>query len=126
VIQEDEIAFVDIAPGTASDTVYETLQAPPTVSARGQGNFYPLGLDPGLARWLISEFAPDAVAPMHHTDTLGFHVVLAGSVDLILDTGVHLLQAGDCVVLTGVDHAWRVGPDGCRFSVVLLGSNSAS
>ncbi len=33
-----------------------------------------------------------------------------------------LLVAGDLVVLAGVDHAWRAGPDGARLSAVLIGT----
>ena len=59
---------------------------------------------------------------MHHTDTIDYDIVLAGSVELILDDGAHLLGPGDCVVITGVDHAWRAGPDGVILSVALIGS----
>jgi hypothetical protein len=47
--------------------------------------------------------------------------VLSGSVELILDDGAHPLEAGDAAVVTGVDHAWRTGPAGCRLSVVSVG-----
>jgi hypothetical protein len=30
--------------------------------------------------------------------------------------------AGDCVVVTGVGHAWRPGPEGCVMSVVVIGT----
>jgi mannose-6-phosphate isomerase-like protein (cupin superfamily) len=59
---------------------------------------------------------------MHHTDTLDFHLVLSGSIDLTLDTGIHELRPGDCAVITGIDHAWRAGPSGCRLSTVMLGT----
>jgi quercetin dioxygenase-like cupin family protein len=48
--------------------------------------------------------------------------VLSGSVDLILDDGVHHLDEGDMVVMTGVDHAWKAGPDGCRINAILIGT----
>ena len=47
---------------------------------------------------------------MHHTDTLDLETIISGSVDLILDDGAHHLEAGDMVVMTGVDHAWRPDP----------------
>jgi hypothetical protein len=59
---------------------------------------------------------------MHQTDTLDFDLVVAGSMDLVLDDGPHHLGVNDCVVVTGVDHAWRAGPDGCTLSVFLLGT----
>jgi hypothetical protein len=29
---------------------------------------------------------------------------------------------GDCVVITGIDHAWRAGPSGCQISGIMLGT----
>jgi quercetin dioxygenase-like cupin family protein len=75
-----------------------------------------------LARWFVVEYQPNIELPVHHTDTLDFDVVLAGSVELTLDDGPHSLEAGDCVVVTGVDHGWRAGPEGCRLSVLALGT----
>ena len=59
---------------------------------------------------------------MHHTDTLDFDTVIAGSIELILDDGGHRLEAGDVVVISGVDHAWRSGPDGCTMVITLQGT----
>jgi quercetin dioxygenase-like cupin family protein len=73
-------------------------------------------------RWLIVEYEPDTSFSMHHTDTIDFDTVLAGSVELVLDDGVHALDLGDSVVETGVDHAWRAGPDGCTLTVVGAGT----
>jgi len=55
-------------------------------------------------------------------DTLDLETVLTGSVDLLLDDGVHHLEEGDMVVMTGVDHAWKAGPDGCRINAILIGT----
>lgn len=71
---------------------------------------------------MIIEYGPGVTFPMHHTDTVDFDIVLSGSVELILDDGVHRLASGDSVVVTGVDHGWRAGPDGCRLSVVAIGA----
>ena len=73
---------------------------------------------------MVVELGPGSEAPMHHTDTLDLQTVLSGSVELLLDDGAHRLEQGDLVVLTGVDHAWRAGPDGCRLSAVLVGTPS--
>jgi quercetin dioxygenase-like cupin family protein len=51
-----------------------------------------------------------------------FDSILGGSLELILDDGVHILQAGDCVIINGIDHAWRAGPDGCTMAVLMLGA----
>jgi hypothetical protein len=37
---------------------------------------------------------------------------------------LHPLAAGDSVVVTGVDHAWRAGPDGWRLSITTIGASS--
>jgi hypothetical protein len=42
---------------------------------------------------------------VHHTDAIDFDVVVAGSINLVLDDGVPKLQADDCLVITGADHA---------------------
>jgi mannose-6-phosphate isomerase-like protein (cupin superfamily) len=59
---------------------------------------------------------------MHHTDTLDFDMILEGSVEIVLDDGPHRLGPGDCVVVTGVDHVWKAGPDGFVMSVTLMGT----
>jgi quercetin dioxygenase-like cupin family protein len=72
------------------------------------------------------EYGPGAVISPHHTDTVDFDVVLSGAVELILDDGVHHLAVGDCLVVAGVDHGWRAGPEGCRLSVVTIGASPPS
>ena len=71
---------------------------------------------------MVVELGAGSETPMHHTDTLDLQTVLSGSVELVLDDGAHRLDAGDLVVLAGVDHAWRAGPDGARLSAVLIGT----
>lgn len=71
---------------------------------------------------MIVEYGPHAETPIHHTDTLDLETVLDGSVDLILGDGAHQLVAGDMVVMTGVDHSWKAGPQGCRLSAILVGT----
>jgi quercetin dioxygenase-like cupin family protein len=79
-------------------------------------------LAPGEARWLLVEWDAGVEAFTHHTDSIDFDVVLEGSVEIGLDDGPHLLEAGDVVVVNGVDHSWRAGPAGCRLSVVSIGT----
>lgn len=59
---------------------------------------------------------------MHHTDTIDCNVIVDGQVELLLEDGAHLLGVGDCVVMSGVDHAWRAGAQGCVASAVALGT----
>jgi hypothetical protein len=71
----------------------------------------------------VSSWEPDSErTTIHHTDTVDLDLVVTGSIDLLLDDGAHHLDTGDCVVITGVDHGWRAGAEGCTLSVVLLGT----
>jgi quercetin dioxygenase-like cupin family protein len=67
-------------------------------------------------------FAPNVQMPLHHTDTLDFDIVLAGTVELVLGDGAHRLGPGDSVVVTAVDHSWSTGPEGCTLSIVTVGT----
>ena len=122
VVEEGTLAFGPTTAGVPLAIVFSTEQSPPSARPIGQAPTFDLGVAPGLARWFVVEYEPNMELPMHHTDTLDFDVVLSGSVELILDDGPHPLEAGDCVVVTGVDHRWRAGPDGCRLSVQTLGT----
>lgn len=83
-----------------------------------------LVLETGALRWTMIEYAAGAEFSMHHTDTVDFDVVLSGSVELVLDDGAHSLEPGDSAVITGVDHAWRAGPQGCRLNVLTIGTRT--
>jgi len=60
--------------------------------------------------------------PYHHTDTVGFGLLLWGSLELILDDGPHALSGRNWFVLLGIDHSWRVDPDGCEICSVSIGT----
>jgi len=102
-------------------SVFRT-DSPPPSRPQGRGAFRDLGVAPGRTQWVISRWAPNEEAATHHTDTVDFDLVVEGSIEIMLDDGSHHLVAGDCVVVTGVDHAWKAGPGGCTLSVVLLGT----
>ena len=54
-------------------------------------------------------FAPGTITAMHRTLSLDYGIVVAGEVELVLDSGeVRLLKVGDIVVQRGTMHAWRV------------------
>jgi quercetin dioxygenase-like cupin family protein len=108
--------------------LYSVLHATPALPPISTGGGRVAGLldlvvPPGALRWTVIEYAPGAAFSMHHTDTVDFDVVLSGSVELILDDGGHPLEVGDSVVVTGVDHAWRAGPEGCRLSIMTIGAS---
>ena len=122
VVEEADLAFPEAMPGIGLETMCATTESPPPPRPEGHAGFLDLGIAPGLVRWMVLEYGPGMTFDLHHTDTLDFDIVLAGSVELTLDDGVHELRPGDCVVMTGVDHGWRAGRDGCRLSVVAIGT----
>ena len=121
VVEEADLGPSDVA-DMEQHIVFRTSESPPPPRPAGHGADMDLGVAPGLTRWTVVQWPPDRDAPMHHTDTVDFDIVVAGSIDLILDDGTHHLEPGDCVLVNGVDHAWKAGPEGCTLSVVLLGS----
>jgi hypothetical protein len=96
---------------------------PPAPRPPGNAGFLDAQLAPGHLKWLTTYFPPNAEFPMmHQTDSIDLHTILSGSIDLILDDGAHRISAGDCVVVAGVDHAWKAGPEGCVSSLVMIGT----
>jgi quercetin dioxygenase-like cupin family protein len=114
----------DAGRGGLRYSVLYAAPSQPSISTGGgrAADLLDLVVPPGALRWTMIEHAPGAEFSMHHTDTVDFDVVLSGSVDLILDDGAHPLAVGDSAVVTGVDHAWRAGPQGCRLAVMTIGA----
>jgi hypothetical protein len=122
--QDDQVTLQG-APGL-EDILYSVMYATPTLPSISTGggrgaDTFDLGVAAGAMDWKVIDYAPGMEFSMHHTDTVDFDIVLSGSVDLILDDGGHPLAVGDSVVVTGVDHGWRAGPQGCRLSVISIG-----
>jgi len=88
----------------------------------GLGDFLDIPVEPGEMKWFRVGFAPNQHWDTHHTDTIDFHTIVSGSIDLVLDDGPHRLEAGDSAVVAGVDHAWHTGPDGCATSIIIFGT----
>jgi quercetin dioxygenase-like cupin family protein len=110
--------------GILYSVLYATPQLPSISTGGGRdADILDLGVPVGAMRWTVIDYAPGARFSMHHTDTVDLDVVLSGAVDLILDDGEHPLAPGDSAVVTGVDHAWRAGPEGCRLSIVTIGAS---
>ena len=122
VTSDRQIECAELIPGLSVDALSRTKQVPPAPRPAGHGELVDLGVAPGQAGWALWRFDAGAEVGMHHTDSMDFDVVLEGSIELILDDGAHPLAVGDCVVVTGVDHAWRAGPQGCLTSAVAIGS----
>lgn len=104
------------------ETIAGTDELPPRLlaSLAGQGEAANIGVPQVGSSWLIVKWPANSDAYMHRTDTLDYDVVLSGQVTLLLEDGEVVLRAGDSVVIPGVRHGWRAGPEGCVSSVVVL------
>jgi hypothetical protein len=101
---------------------FETPSNPAPPRPPGHGEYVDLGMPVGRMQMMLAQWSSEFSYGMHHTDTIDYDTVLEGSVTIILDDGRHELQAGDIVVVTGVDHAWEAGPQGATISFIFLGT----
>ncbi|MBR7825680.1 hypothetical protein KDK95_05125 [Actinospica sp. MGRD01-02] len=92
-----------------------------SVRPAGKSEYRDYGIPVGTARWNRVRFPADQVRPLHYTNTIDTITVIDGSLWLVLDDGEHELRPGDCAVINAVDHGWRIGPDGCVTSNILVG-----
>ena len=112
------------------EQIFQVSHIPPTITApKSTDGFIPAASwtndmppPPGQVTWMAVQFPPDGSFDRHQTPTLDFDSILDGSLDLTLDDGVHHLDVGDCVVIAGIDHAWRAGAEGCTMAVLMLGA----
>jgi hypothetical protein len=115
--------------GVDVERIYATTESPPRGGAPAAGRNVDVGLAPGLLRWLVVEHPPESerrgpttAGTIHHADTLDLVFVHEGGGELMLQDGAHPVGAGDLIVMPGVDHAMKPGPDGCRIVVVSVGT----
>jgi hypothetical protein len=117
----DEVAFEPSSGGGLQQKVFEVAVDPPPARPSAPGHHLALDVPLGMLHWLLVQWAPNFEYPtMHYTDTMDFHCVVTGSIALLLDDGPHELRQGDGVVVAGVVHAWKVGPEGCMTSSHVL------
>jgi hypothetical protein len=95
---------------------------PPPVIPEGRGQYKDFGIPLGDLRWLRARFPANQRRPLHYTNTIDFHTIVAGWIELLLDDGAHRLSPGDSALVTGVDHGWLVGPEGCESSIIQIGT----
>jgi hypothetical protein len=88
----------------------------------GKGAFVDIPVPPGSMSWYRVRFPADQLRRNHHTDTIDCHTIVSGWIELLLDDGAHRLDPGDSAMVTGVDHGWRSGPDGCVVSMLIFGT----
>jgi mannose-6-phosphate isomerase-like protein (cupin superfamily) len=80
----------------------------------------PTPVPPGGTMWIELSFGGSIAYELHRTDTIDFHYILGGEVELILEDGSVHLAAGDSVVVPGVLHAWR-SATGWSSNLVVVG-----
>ena len=60
---------------------------------------------------------------MHRTKTVDYAIIMQGEIDMMLDTGMVHLKAGDVVVQQATNHAWlNHGKEPCRIAFVMIDS----
>ena len=62
----------------------------------------------------------------HYTETLKLVWVQRRRLMSRLQNGDRELHPGDCIVITGVGHAYVAGSEGCRLLVVTIGTRTIS
>jgi quercetin dioxygenase-like cupin family protein len=102
--------------------VFELTETPPPPRPAGKAKYHEVGLEPGHAAFCVLTMPAGIEHPMHHTDTLNFHTIIAGSVEVLLDDGPHLLELGDSLVIGGIDHGWKASSSGCTMTILNVGS----
>jgi quercetin dioxygenase-like cupin family protein len=109
------------------ETIESTSELPPRLPEMlvPQAPAADIGVEQVGTKWLIVKWPPNVEAYFHRSDTLDYDVVLSGQVTLLLEDGEVELNAGDSVVIPGVMHGWRSGPEGCVSSVVLVALRNA-
>jgi len=76
----------------------------------------------GSTKWIMTQLAPGFFTPMHATSTIDYGIVVSGDIELGLEEGSTQLHAGDVMLINGVQHSWRAGPNGCVLATVLVGA----
>ena len=74
-------------------------------------------VEPDQLSWLAVEHPGPTMVDLHPSDVLDLVFVHEGSGRLLLEDGEHEVAAGDFIVMPGVVHAMRGGPDGCTVVV---------
>ena len=130
IVEEGEVTLgaVEGIAEVLTANLWATEASPPPAAPPQAGNFVDVRLPPGIVRWTVVEHTSheetDARATsstMHHTNAIDLIFVVDGSTQLLLDDDVRDLRPGDCVVMTGVDHAMKAGADGSRVISVAIG-----
>jgi hypothetical protein len=71
--------------------------------------------------WRVLHWPAGWTHGMHRSQTVDIHTVLFGSVEMVLEDSTVELTSSDCVIMTGVAHAWRAGELGCVLNTTNIG-----
>jgi mannose-6-phosphate isomerase-like protein (cupin superfamily) len=86
--------------------LYES-DTPGVFPRAARGELLSIPTPPNGALWLEMKFEGSYETEFHRTDSIDFHYIVGGEVELILEDGSITLRAGDTVMLPGVVHRWR-------------------
>jgi mannose-6-phosphate isomerase-like protein (cupin superfamily) len=96
--------------------IWETDGPPLSDGADPMAEPRPFSIEPPGKGFRIRYFSWGAdldSSAMHATDTLDINYIISGAVELLLEEGRSvMLKAGDSIVIPGVLHGWRAGPEG--------------
>jgi mannose-6-phosphate isomerase-like protein (cupin superfamily) len=109
--------------------LFRTDQTPPPPRSPSPAHHIDVGLPPGYVRWMLIDHVPfdpakgeNHTSILHTTDAVDLVYVISGSATFLLDDGEHEIGPGDCIVMAGVPHGQRGGPEGCRMISVAVGT----
>lgn len=131
VIDDSTLAARSNPAGTSHLTlVWTSLGNPVDNDDATDGRDRTVGLTlPGGSVIRTVDMLPGTSAPMHRTSSLDYGIVIAGSIELVLDGGAATLCApGDIIIQRGTIHSWR-NPSAdttARVAFVLLDATAAT
>jgi hypothetical protein len=109
--------------------LFRTASAPPPPRTPSAARHIEVGLPPGYLRWTLIDHLPfdpadgeNHTSELHTSDAIDLVYIVSGSAEFILDDGVHAIGEGDCIVMAGVPHGQRAGPEGCRMLSAAIGT----
>ncbi|MDF3312130.1 hypothetical protein P3H15_44975 [Rhodococcus sp. T2V] len=109
----------------AFETLWKLDELPPEVKRPVSTDRYEMGIKPGEGVWMVVRHAPNTSTDRHRTDAISFSTILSGRIELLLDDESVELVAGDCLVLLGVMHGWKLGDEGATMIATALGLDPA-
>ena len=110
-------------PGHDSRLIWTTDGAPAHYAAAADAGAASIGRSPapGGTVFRVIDIAPGCTAEMHRTETVDYVIVMAGQMDMVLETGTVPLRAGDVIVQRGTLHNWvNNGTETCRIAAILI------